>query len=325
MTPPGTAQTSSGTIALRTIPVYIKNGMKRIKVNALLDDASTKTYINSDVAGELGLQGQLKRVNVSVLNSHIETFETTPVECIIGSLDGKSQVRVTAFTTERVIGDMKAIDWSMCAREWPHLRCLEFHKLGPRPTVDVLIGLDCADLHFSFRDIRGAPGQPVARLTPLGWTCIGPTRSNKQININTNFAHTYFSAGQADMEKINSMLQKFWEVDTCGTCTEPKSLLSHEDKLALDMAEKSIKYNEGSYEVAIPRKEKSAGLQNNFEMAEKRLYNLEKKLSKEPEIAQEYGKIINQYLEKGYVTKVSTDEDHDPVKWYLATSFSKRR
>ena len=72
-----------------------------------------------------------------------------------------------------------------------------------------------------------------------------------------------------------------------------------------------------SYEVAIPWKEKSVGLQNNFEMAEKRLYNLEKKLSKEPEIAQEYGKIINQYLEKGYVTKVSIDEDRDPVKWYL--------
>ena len=66
--------------------------------------------------------------------------------------------------------------------------------------------------------------------------------------------------------KIN---QKFWEVNTCGTCaTEPKSLLSHEDKLVLDMAEMSIKYNEGSYEIAIPWKEKSVGLQNNFKMAE---------------------------------------------------------
>ena len=116
VTPSDAAQTS-GTIALRTIPVYLKNGKKRIKVNAILDDASTKTYINSDVAAELGLQGQLKRVNVSVLNGHIETFETTPVECIIESLDGKSQLKITAFTTERVIGDMKAIDWSMCARE----------------------------------------------------------------------------------------------------------------------------------------------------------------------------------------------------------------
>ena len=33
----------------------------RVKVNALLDDASTKTYINADVAAELLLQGQFKQ------------------------------------------------------------------------------------------------------------------------------------------------------------------------------------------------------------------------------------------------------------------------
>ena len=60
---------------------------------------------------------------------------------------------------------MKAIDWSMCAREWSHLRYLEFPKLGPRPTVDVLIGLDCADLHFSFRDVQGAPATWTASNT----------------------------------------------------------------------------------------------------------------------------------------------------------------
>ena len=303
---------ASGTIALRTIPVYLKNGTRKIKVNALLDDASTKTYINSDVAAELGLQGQLQRVNVSVLNGRIETFETSPVECTTESLDGKSKLRITALITERVIEDMKAIDWSMCAREWSQLRCLEIPKLGPRPTVDVLIGLDCADLHYSFQDIQGAPGQPVAWLTPLGWTCIGPVVNSKQININTNFAHTYFSVGQTDMEKINSMLQKLWEIDTSGTDQAP--LLNTEDKLVLHMAEESIKYNGCSYEIVIPWKEKFIASQNNFEMAEKRLHNLNRKFFKESEVAKEYGKIISQYLEKGYVTKVSTDNDCDSAK-----------
>ena len=53
----------------------------------------TKTYINSDVAAELGLHGQLQKVNVSVLNGHVETFETSPVECMIESLDGKSKLK----------------------------------------------------------------------------------------------------------------------------------------------------------------------------------------------------------------------------------------
>ena len=49
-------------------------------MNALLDEASTKTYINADVAAELGLQGQPQKVTVNVLNGQTETFETTPVE-----------------------------------------------------------------------------------------------------------------------------------------------------------------------------------------------------------------------------------------------------
>ena len=61
-----TSEDKSGVIALRTIPVYLKNGGRKIKVNALLDDVSTKSYINSDIATELALQGQLRMVKVSV-------------------------------------------------------------------------------------------------------------------------------------------------------------------------------------------------------------------------------------------------------------------
>ena len=39
-----------GATALRTIPVILKNGRRKLKVNALLDDASTQTYVNADVA-----------------------------------------------------------------------------------------------------------------------------------------------------------------------------------------------------------------------------------------------------------------------------------
>ena len=101
----------------------------------------------------MGLQGELKRVNVNVLNGQLKSFETTPVECIIESLDGKTSLQVTALTTGQVTGSMRAIDWITCAEEWPHLRNIKFYKLGPRPIVEMLIGLDCADLHFSLQDV----------------------------------------------------------------------------------------------------------------------------------------------------------------------------
>ena len=49
-----------------------------------------------------------------------------------------------------------------------------------RPIVDMLLGLDCADLIYAIQEVRGKPEESIARLTPLGWTCIGNISSEHQ-------------------------------------------------------------------------------------------------------------------------------------------------
>ena len=44
---------------------------------------------------------------------------------------------------------------------------------------------------------------------------------------------------------------------------------------------------------------------------------MEKRLSRQPEIAKEYTRIIGQQIEKGYVSKLLLLEDSQTVKWYL--------
>ena len=68
--------------------MILKNGNHAIKVNALPDEASTKTNINADVASELGPRGISRKVTVKVLNGQTETFETMPVDVELESLDG---------------------------------------------------------------------------------------------------------------------------------------------------------------------------------------------------------------------------------------------
>jgi len=43
---------------LWTVPVILKNGNKSMRINAFLDDGSTRSYINEDVAECLGLEGE---------------------------------------------------------------------------------------------------------------------------------------------------------------------------------------------------------------------------------------------------------------------------
>lgn len=65
------------------------------------------------------------------------------------------------------------VDWSEHKHKWMNLKGIKFPQEGPRPKEDLLIGADQADLMYSLEDVSGKPREPTARLTPLGWTCIG--------------------------------------------------------------------------------------------------------------------------------------------------------
>ena len=53
--------TSSELVSLRTVPVWIKGNGKKVKVNAVLDDASTGTFPSEEIAIALGLMSLLMR------------------------------------------------------------------------------------------------------------------------------------------------------------------------------------------------------------------------------------------------------------------------
>ena len=117
------------------------------------------------------------------------------------------------------------------------------------------------------------------------------------------------------MERINLMIQNFWETDTSGI--EKGSLFKTDERAALDMAERSITCNDRSYRIAILWKDNLITLPNNVDMAAQRLQNLEKRLSRQPEIAEEHTRIIGEHIKKRYITKLPPVEDDKIVKWYF--------
>ena len=172
----GKCQTS--VCSLRTVPVVLKNNDTQVKVNALLDDASTKSYINADIAKKLGLTGCRETVNVSVLNGKSEIIDSLSVAVGLQSLDGRVDRRIMVNTVDSVTGDLSVVNWNQEACKWPHLKDIPFPQPAEIDSVDILIGLDHPDLHVSGCDIRGKWGEPSARKTRLGWTCVSPPLQN---------------------------------------------------------------------------------------------------------------------------------------------------
>ena len=217
--------------------------------NAPLDDGSTKTYVNSDIAAELNLKGTLERVNIGVLNGRSELLEKMPVEFDLESINGKVDMKIHAFTADGITGNMKAINWRSFANKWNRLKGIAFSINGARPIIDILIGIDYADLHCSIQERKGKSGEPIARLTPLGWTCVGHINGLMQRSVQTNFIRTY-NTKEIELQEINGTLAKFWEIQSAAD--NVGRIMNEDDKDTLDLVSKSFRYENGKYQVQIP-------------------------------------------------------------------------
>ena len=63
------------------------------------------------------------------------------------SLDSNTKVKINWYTANRVIENMKVTDWRPLATRWMHLRHIPFSNIVPRIVINILIGIDYAELH----------------------------------------------------------------------------------------------------------------------------------------------------------------------------------
>ena len=159
-------------LPLRTIPVVVRNGIKSLSINALLDDGSTRSLINEDISDWLGLIGEPVSLNVRLLNDQTASLRSQSVQFGLKSCDGRVKKTVTAQTMKRII-DMHAVNW-VVEKKWPHLININFPLLGRHPIIDMLLGMDLADLHCLLKEVKRNPGEPITRLTPLEWALVHP-------------------------------------------------------------------------------------------------------------------------------------------------------
>ena len=87
----------------------MKNGSKRLFINALLDYESTETYLNIDTAAKLGLHGEMRKNQVNVINGIVATSETAPAEFTLRSMNGQVNTAMETFTINDVTGDLKTV------------------------------------------------------------------------------------------------------------------------------------------------------------------------------------------------------------------------
>ena len=91
----------------------------------------------------------------------------------------------------------------------------------------------------------------------------------------TNFLITY-KTKEIELQEINGTLAKFWEIESVA---DNVGRVMSDDKDTLDLVSKSLRYENGKYQVQISWK-KECHLTNNYQMALNQLDNTVRRLIK---------------------------------------------
>lgn len=100
-------------------------------------------------------------------------------------------------------------------------------------------------------------------------------------------------------------LEKFWKIEE----GEQKKFLSKEEKACEEHFVNNVtRDNEGKYIVRLPFNENKNNLGNSYEIARKRFFMLERKLSKNPELKEKYTKFIKEYEQLNHMKQIIADK-----------------
>ena len=182
--------------------MILANGNKRIKAIAFLDDGSTGTYIREDIAEYLGLKGEMTSLKISAVTGS-ENLDKQRVQVGIESRDGTFSQIIRAWTKQSITPGLKVINWNNHKKQWPHLNSIKFLNVLHHGSVDILIGVHAIDLHKTIEEVQGGPGEPIARRTPLGWTCVGSLEKNYPLKEHGSLYHAQ------EYETLDALLRQF--------------------------------------------------------------------------------------------------------------------
>ena len=277
--------------------------------NVLIDSGAGTTVIRKDFARSLGLQGKRERINLAVVGGEkVEEPESKRVTFVISALNGSDEHKIEAHEIARTVLNVPRLDrpW---LKSFAHLQDIEFaHKAGP---VDLILGVQYSHLHAEDEMRQGRQFEPVAKRTKLGWFVMGADRSPKSSNV----------CSVSFVQPVN--LQKFYEFETLGIqapqCHCSESVMSIENKRAIELMEGSCKKKGERYEIGLPWKKDKALLPNNYVLAEKRLFSLERSLRKKGDKARLYNEVMDEYEKNGWSRQLSKEEveaKHRP-EYYL--------
>ncbi|KRX34965.1 hypothetical protein T05_8253 [Trichinella murrelli] len=295
-----------------------ENGKKRL-VNCIVDSASEKLLIRTNIADELELRGTPSMVTVRgvhVLSARVA--DSCHMRFQLGPPHEETAVSTKLELTALCISSI-GDDLISTLTPWPHE--IDLHQvatLGTPPSLTsiyVLIGFDIYYRELS-RGLRVAgKDDSIAMETIFGWILCGLKVRCSAGKQETTMVSTETEGSSVETTgELNLLLRRFWEFDLIGVVQEAATDPDEDVKRKF---RESVTFDGTRYFVGLLWRAGGGHLPDNHEVAMRRLRALRRQLNRDPEKDQEYSGVISDYLDGGWAEKVDGTSGPPGRTWYL--------
>ncbi|XP_058839467.1 uncharacterized protein LOC131694941 [Topomyia yanbarensis] len=309
---------SLGGVLLKYIRITVHGKEKSITTYAFLDSGSTSTLMEHSLWEELNLNGEKTPLCMSWTGGQ-GRYEEESVKFavdIAGSQTPTQRFHLSKVHTVRSLDlPSQSIAISDLVKHYGHLSGLpiaSYAEVKPR----ILLGVDNTRLEYPLDSREGSENQPTAVLTRLGWLVYGPCSVVKPSTSSSDSTYSYHIC---QCDALNSTVKNYFSLDSLGVQLTGKSLMSKDDERAMTLLQSNTKQLGRKFETGLLWRYDDIQLPDSKPMALKHHECLAKRLVREPELAGVLQEKIADYKAKGYIRKLSKQEEamHKGRSWYL--------
>ena len=280
-----------------------------LEARIILDSGSQRSYITTKLKDDLSLPVERREtMSIKTFGAAKERLQTCiVVRVVVKFKDGCSR-ELTLLTVPTICEPLVGQPIRDSKRRFPHLAGIELADPDSNDQgleISILIGSDLYWMLVTGRVRRGMSG-PTALETRLGWVLSGPVHGSPVQVSCTNLISSHVLKQEAscvqhhDLERLDLQLKRFWDLETLA--------IGEAETDVYDKFMEGVSFKAGRYEVELPWKEIHPDLPENYQLGQRRLWNLVKRLQQEPSVLKEYDGIIKEQLNTGII-EVVTDND----------------
>ncbi|XP_058987609.1 uncharacterized protein LOC131806839 [Musca domestica] len=291
------ANRSQSYVLLATARVAIKaNNGRSYEFKAILDSGSQINLVSERLVQRLGIEPIQTSLCIEGIGGRSRTANHR-VNVELKSLTSKFRTRLEAFVLPNIVPPQPSTEIDITSWPIPENIKLADPYFYQTTRIDVLLG---AEFYFNLilsQELRMSKELPILKNSKLGWIASGRVQAESETVTCAVFGE--------DEHALEELLKMFWKQDD--VCEDQKLTIA-EEQCENHFNQNTTVNENGRFVVRLPFADGPEKISESLNIAASRFFALERRLSKDASLHEQYAKFMKEYEDLGHMTKIQSRE-----------------